>query len=120
VLEQLTAVPVDDRLRQPGGSAGEQDVERVVERDGRELERRIVSEQLLPPDRARQLARAVGHVHDVLERRQRRAQGSHLLAPIDVPVAVDVAGDRKQDLRLDPALQPGARPRHLVAQTART
>ena len=108
-------MPVDDRLRQAGGSRGEEHVERVRERDRVELERPWLGEQVLPRERARK--RVVGparvrDVDDVLQRRQPRAYRGHLLATVDVPVPPAIAGDRHQDGRLELAqpVEDAARP----------
>ena len=53
VLEEDAAVPVDDRLRQPGRAGGEEHVQRVGERDGVELERPRLGEELVPAERVR-------------------------------------------------------------------
>ena len=63
VLEQDAAVPVDDRLRAARRPRGEEDEERMVERDGLERERRALGEQVAPRDahrerRSRRRARA--------------------------------------------------------------
>src|SRR5581483_3676144 len=104
VLEQDAAVTVDDRLRQPGRSGGEEHVQRVRERERLELERTRAVEELVPRERARNrvaLAARVRHVDDRLEARQPFADGGNLLATVDVLLAPAVAGDREQDLRLE-------------------
>ena len=115
VLEEDATVPVDDRLRQAGRAGREEHVERVRERDGVELERPGLGEQLLPGERVRQRvvgAARVRHVDDVLERRYPRADRGHLLAAVDEPLAPAVAGDRQQDRRLELAqpVEDAARP----------
>ena len=101
VLDEQVAVPVDDRLGQAGRARREQHDERVVERHLLELERPLVGEQVGPLDRVGDRRLAVGHVHDVLDGGQRRADLRDLLRPVEVAVAEAVAADGEQDLRLD-------------------
>ena len=57
VLEEDPAVAVDDRLRQPGRARRVEDVQRVRERHGLELERAGLGEKLVPGDRVGDLVR---------------------------------------------------------------
>jgi hypothetical protein len=76
----------------------------VGERDGVELERPRLGEELVPAERGRQRvvgAARVRHVDDVLERGQPGPNRADLLAAVDMPVAPAVAGDREKDGRLE-------------------
>ena len=104
VLDQDAAVPVDDRLRQAGRARREEDVQGVRERQGVELERPRLGEQLLPADGVREhVVRPadVGHVDEGLEGRQPLADRRHLLAAVDELVAEAVAGHGQEHLRLE-------------------
>ena len=97
MFEQDSAVAVDDRLGQSGGTGGVEHVQRVRERDGREGER------LLGRAGPVQVAVTVhiGQHDDVLQRRQRRLDRGDLPATVDHLVAVPVPVHRHQDRRLD-------------------
>ena len=60
VLEQDPALPLDDRLRQPGGARGVQDPQRVVERHALERQLAVAQEALLPA-----LAVEVAELHEL-------------------------------------------------------
>ena len=98
---------VGDRLRQPGGTGGEQDPQRMTERHLLELElrgrhRRVVHDLVpglrpgLPGDR---LPGGSRHVDHLLEAGQQRDDLLHLGAAVVVPAAVAVAVHAEQDLR---------------------
>ena len=102
VLDELAAVAVHDRLRQPGGARREEHVERVVEGDGLERRARRARPAGRPTrrrpgarsrrrGRARR-ARAVGRPARISATCSRRSTGA---------VAVGVAADREQHLGLD-------------------
>ena len=108
VLEEDAAVPVDDRLREAGGPRREEDVERVVERDGVEGEGRRIGEERRPGHGVRGRrrgrpapARRYGHDDRGPQGRQRGPDLGDRRGPVDVPVAVAVAVDREQDGGLD-------------------
>ena len=71
------------------------------------------------PTTSRQLVRAVGHVHDVLDGRQPGPDLGDLGAPVDVLGAVAVAGDGQQHRRLDLA-EPVDRPSGRRTRARRT
>ena len=98
VLEQDPALPVDDRLRQPGGSGGIQDPQRVVERKLRELELRVLRSQepVLPPRPVQ-----VTEPHDAIKRRDLGRDTRNRVPPIEVLTAVPVAIHSQQHLGLD-------------------
>ena len=101
VLDQLAAVAVDDRLRKPGGARGEQDVQRMVERDRVELERSAFGGQVLPGDRVRDLRLPERDPDHVLDRRDPASDRLDLGPAVDVAVTEAVAADREQHPRLD-------------------
>ena len=101
MLDQLTAVSVHDRFRQPGRARGEQDVNRVVERDLLELERCALGCQLLPADGIRDLGVSERNPDHVLDRRDPPPDRLDLPAPVDVAVAVAVSADGQKHARLD-------------------
>ena len=105
MLDEDSAVTVNDRLRQPGRARGEQHAQRMIEGHLLELERRRRARQeRVPADARGQLVigpAGVGNRDELLERRQRRAQRRHLGAAVDRALAVAVAGDREHDLRLE-------------------
>ena len=107
LLDEDAAVAVGDRLRQPGGTGGEQDPQRMTERHLLELElrgrhRRVVHDLIpglgpgIPGDR---LPGRSGHVDHLLEAGQQRDDLLHLGAAVVVPAAVAVAVYAEQDLR---------------------
>ena len=101
VLDQLAAVAVHDRLGQPGRARREQNVDRVVERDLLELERRALGRQVVPADSVGDLRLSERHPDHVLDRRDPTPDRLDLRPPVDVAVAVAVAADRDQHARLD-------------------
>ena len=104
VLEQDAAVAVDDRLRQPRRAGGEEHVQRVRERDGREFQRSRLGEQVRPAVCVRQdvvHAAEVRDVDDAAQARKPLADRRHLLAPVDHLVSVAVAGDGEEEGRLE-------------------
>jgi hypothetical protein len=104
-------VAVHDGLRQTGRAGGVEDVERVVEREGLEVEGPVLRQQVVPrarPGKSRgarvSLPSAtveVGHRHRGGQPGQPVPDGGHLLAPVDRLGAVAVAVDRQQHLRVD-------------------
>ena len=94
LLEQDPALPLDDRLRQPGRPRRVEHPQRVVERDRLERER-VVAEEAVLPAAAVEVAEPHDRRADLLaDRRDRRAA-------VEVLAAVAVAVDREQHLRLD-------------------
>ena len=77
------AVPVHDRLRQPGRARREEHVERMVERHRLELERPGSAQQTLPAVRVI----AVRHLDHVLQRRQPRGDRGDLRPAVDARLA---------------------------------
>ena len=121
LLDEDPAVAVDDRLRQTRRPGGEEDVERVCERQRVELERPGLGEELVPGDRVRQgivVAARVGDVDDRRQARQAVADRGDLLAAVDELVAVAVAGDGQQHLRLELA-EPVEHAAHAELRRAR-
>ena len=95
---------VHDRLRQPGGAGGEQDVERVVERQRVEREPAGLGEEVVPGDRVGLdgvVPRRVRDLDDVTRGSAGSRAPRRLLAPVDLLVPVPIAGDRQEDLRLE-------------------
>ena len=104
VLEQDAAVPVDDRLRQPGRARRVEDEERVIERHRLEAQVALVRGQLVPGHRvvdAGRIGPEVGEDDGRGEARERRADGGHLGAAVHLALPVSVAVDREEHLRLD-------------------
>ena len=98
---------VDDRLGQPRGPRREQHVQRVVERDGVEGERRGLGEQRRPRDGPGDgldglgLGTEIGHDDGRPEAGQGGADLGDGPRPVDRLVAVPVAVDRQQHRRFD-------------------
>jgi hypothetical protein len=111
VLDEHPAVAVHDRLGQPCGPGGEQDIERVLERDALERERSRLGEQVAPAQGVGRVVRPVRDPHHMLDGWQRGADGGELVAPVDRPVAVAVATDGEQHLGLDLREAPDYAPR---------
>ena len=97
VLDQLASVTVHDRLGLARGARGEQRVQRVVERDRIELERRRLGEQLHPTRRLGNARLAVWDPNEPLDRRQRLPDQRQLAPAVDVAVAIAVAADAEHD-----------------------
>ena len=106
VLDEDAAVAVHDRLGEPGGPGGVQDVERVVERDVVDLEVGRLGDQLGPGHRPVVPGRLgvggqVRHRHGRAQRRQLGPDRRHLGGAVDGAVAVAVAVHRQQHGGLD-------------------
>lgn len=105
VFQQDAAVAVHDRLGQPGGARGVENVQRVVERHRRERQRLVGRRgQLGPAQRAvlrRRLRVEVGDADGVPQRRQGGPDRCDLGAPVHRLVAVAVAVHGDQHCRLD-------------------
>ena len=93
---------VHDRLRQAGRARGEEDVERVGERQRVERERPPARRGARPTRPRPGSRRAAAYGTSTTGSRLGSPRGSRRrLAPVDVLVAVAVAADREQHLRLE-------------------
>ena len=113
MLEQDPALSVDDRLREPGRTGGEEDPERMVERQLSEVESRAAACRTEPVPAEDITRRVAGRQDDgVRQARERRSERGDHFAPVEVAPAVAISVGRQQDLRLDlgEAVDHGRRP----------
>src|SRR5215208_5375869 len=92
MLQQDAALPVNNRLGQPGRTGRIENPEWVVKREPLETELGRLGQELLP---------AARHEHGVLDRRDGAYDLRHALAAVEVLAAVAVALNGDQDLGLD-------------------